>query len=59
MADAVEEMSHYIESDFLVINDDFEKALADLQSIITCQRLATDRQRRLLPELLDATLSFP
>ena len=57
MAEAVEEMSHYIESDFLVVNDDFEEALAQLQAIVTCQRLATDRQRKLLTPLLDDLLS--
>jgi guanylate kinase len=57
MAEAVEEMSHYVESDFLVVNDDFEQALAQLQAIVTCQRLATDRQRQRLTDLLDDLLS--
>lgn len=33
MAKALDEMSHYGEFDHLVVNDDFEAALADLQSI--------------------------
>ncbi|MFV8818862.1 guanylate kinase [Haliea sp. E17] len=45
MAKAVEEMSHYVESDFLVVNDDFDHALAGLQSIIQCQRLKTSKQQ--------------
>jgi len=45
MAKAVEEMSHYVESDFLVVNDDFDRALGDLRAIVTCHRLATDKQR--------------
>ena len=57
MADAVEEMSHYIESDFLVINDDFAQALAELQAIVSCQRLTTDRQRQTQQQLLDELLS--
>ena len=40
MAEAVEEMSHYVESDFVVVNSDFEQALAELRSSIICQRLA-------------------
>lgn len=57
MAEAVEEMSHYVESDYLVVNDDFELALAQLQAIVTSQRLATDRQRQRLTDLLDDLLS--
>ena len=57
MAEAVEEMSHYVESDYLVVNDDFELALAQLQAIVTSQRLATDRQRQRLADLLDDLLS--
>lgn len=57
MAEAVEEMSHYIESDFLVVNDDFDQALAQLQSIIGCHRLATDQQRATLDDLLTTLFS--
>jgi len=39
MRDAVAEMSHYDEFDYLVINDDFDTALADLQAIIAARRL--------------------
>ena len=56
MAEAVEEMSHYLESDFLLVNDDFDQALAELQSIITSQRLTTEHQRQVLGELLDDLL---
>ncbi len=56
MAQAVEEMSHYIESDFLVVNNDFEQALAELRAIITSQRLRTPRQSAVLSELLNELL---
>lgn len=52
MAEAVEEMSHYVESDYLVVNDDFDQALAQLESIVSCHRLATDQQRATLADLL-------
>jgi guanylate kinase len=39
MADARSELSHYAEYDFLVINDDFETALADLRAIVAAARL--------------------
>ncbi|MEE8482696.1 MAG: guanylate kinase, partial [Acidiferrobacterales bacterium] len=35
MRDAVSEMSHYHEFDFVVVNDDFDAALADLRSIMS------------------------
>jgi guanylate kinase len=56
MAEAVEEMSHYLESDFLVVNDHFDQALAELQAIITSQRLTTVHQQQVLGELLDDLL---
>lgn len=52
MAQAVEEMSHYIQSDFLVVNNDFEQALAELEAIVVCQRLQTARQQEVLTGLL-------
>ncbi|WP_092520243.1 guanylate kinase [Xenorhabdus japonica] len=44
MAQAVAEMEHYNEYDYVIINDDFGTALADLQSIIRSERLRLDRQ---------------
>lgn len=34
MRDAVSEMSHYTEFDYVVVNDDFDAALADLRAIL-------------------------
>ena len=55
-AEAVEEMSHYVESDFLVVNSDFGQALQELQAIVSCQRLRLDRQQQVLAPLLDELL---
>ena len=56
LRDAVSDMSHHNEFEFIVINDDFERALLDLRSVITAQRLRLSasqrRLARLLPELL-------
>lgn len=41
---AVEEMQHYVEADFLVINDEFEEALGQLKAIVSAQRLRIERQ---------------
>jgi len=57
LQDAVGDMSHWNEFDYVVINDHFEKALADLVSIVEegqGERLEPDRPevRQLLAELL-------
>ena len=57
MAEAVEEMSHYVEGDYLVVNQDFDEALAQFQAIVTCQRLRTSRQQEELGPLLQDLLS--
>ena len=56
MRDAVAEMSHFREFDFLVINDDFEVALADLRSIIRSRRLRQEHQSMLQRELIASLL---
>ncbi|WP_435275533.1 guanylate kinase [Psychrobium sp. nBUS_13] len=44
MQQAVSEMSHYDEYDYLIINDDFEQALVDFSAIIKGNRLARAQQ---------------
>ncbi|MCT7941255.1 guanylate kinase [Shewanella holmiensis] len=44
MAQAVSEMSHYTQYDFVIVNDDFDTALVDLQAIIRSQRLTCASQ---------------
>jgi guanylate kinase len=53
---AVAEMSHYVESDFLVVNKDFDQALDELQCIVASQRLRTARQQEILPSMLQKLL---
>lgn len=57
MADAKAQMSHYDEFDYLIINDDFERALADMLTIFQADRLRRHRQavlhQALIAELLD------
>lgn len=57
MSEAVSEISHYHENDFLVINDDFDHALADLRAIIRSQRCVVANQIRDNKALLDDLLS--
>jgi len=54
---AVEEMSHYVESDYLVVNEDFAQALQELQAIIVSQRLLTPRRQDELGNLLQDLLN--
>ena len=46
MRDAVREMSHYDEYDYLVVNDDFDGALAALTAIVGASRLRREVQRQ-------------
>ena len=39
LAAAVEELSHYREADYLIVNDNFTEALAELKSIVEARRL--------------------
>ncbi|WP_324732414.1 guanylate kinase [Pseudomonas paeninsulae] len=56
MREAVSEMSHYVEYDYLLINDDFAHALSDLKAIFRANQLLQSpqqqRHRGLLSELL-------
>jgi len=44
MAKARDEISHWAEFDYLVVNDDFEAALAELRAIVTAQRCLRARR---------------
>jgi guanylate kinase len=57
LSDAKTEISHYAEFDYLVVNDDFEQALAELKSIIMANRLLQSRQQLQLTHLLTALLA--
>ena len=57
MAEAIAEMSHYAESDYLLVNDVFELALGEMQAIISSHRLHTDKQVQSQAALLKDLLS--
>lgn len=46
MRDAIREMSHYGEYHFLIFNDDFEQAVAELQALFVAQRLRREAQEQ-------------
>ena len=56
MQAARDELAHYDEADFIVLNDDFEIALKDLQSIIRAQRLSQQVQSRELTSVIEDLL---
>lgn len=61
LAAARDEIEHYAQADYLVINDDFEQALADIERIICnnleASDLLTSLQARAHEGLLDQLLS--
>jgi guanylate kinase len=57
MAEAISEMSHYPEADYLVINDSFGVALEDLLAILRSNRLEIDKQCNKNSDLLQQLLS--
>lgn len=57
LQEAVSEMQHYAEFDYLVINDVFEQALQELQSIVLSQRLQVAQQSQRHADLLQQLLA--
>lgn len=57
MADAISEISHYKEYDYLIINDEFEEALGQLRSILNANRLQTSRQEATQHALISSLLA--
>ncbi|MCL1075743.1 guanylate kinase [Shewanella dokdonensis] len=57
MEKAVSEMSHYNEYDFIIVNDQFEQALADLRAIIRSQRLTQASQINAHSDMLKGLLA--
>jgi len=57
MADAISEISHHAEYDYLVVNDSFDIALNDLTSIIEAARLRVGAQVARYEHLISGLLS--
>jgi len=57
MRDAVSEMSHYGEYDYLIINDVFEQARDELATVLRARRLSLPVQRRRHAQLLAGLLA--
>lgn len=57
MRDAVTEMRHHNEFDYILVNDVFERALAELKSIIIANRFTRERQLQKLQGLIAQLLT--
>jgi len=53
MASAREEISHVLEFEYIIVNERFDVALADLQAVVRAARLSRDRWANRLSRLLD------
>ncbi|MCC2617544.1 guanylate kinase [Aestuariibacter halophilus] len=56
MEKAVAEISHYHEFDYVIVNDDFDAALAELDAIVISRRLRKEKQVVRHQALFDALL---
>lgn len=56
MRDAVTEISHFDEYNYLIVNDDFNEALTELKSIIIAFRMQKTRRKLELAELINGLL---
>jgi len=57
MARANDEISHWAEYEYVIINDDFSKSLSQLEAILEAERLKRERQIG-LPDFI-RKLRFP
>ena len=59
MRDAVNEMSHYPEYDFLVLNDRFDQALNELRCVVNAWGIRMEARAQRLEGVLQALLADP
>jgi guanylate kinase len=53
MASAREEISHVLEFEYIIVNEQFDVALADLKAVVRASRLSRERRRNRLSRVLD------
>jgi guanylate kinase len=53
MASAREEISHVLEFEYIIVNEQFDVALADLAAVVRAARLSRDRRANRLSRLLE------
>ena len=53
MASAREEISHVLEFEYIIVNEQFDAAVADLQAVVRAARLSRERRAARLARLID------
>ena len=53
MNKAMDEISHYDEYDYVIVNDDFEESVLNMRSIILANRSKLDKKKEEISELFD------
>ena len=56
IAEAVSDMQHFSNYDYLIINDDFEQAVTELCSIVIAKRVEVSRQTQQRSALMSSLL---
>lgn len=56
LRDSTSDMRHWAEFDYVIINDDFERALAEIRDVVHLRGEASRSDRETLPEILDLLL---
>ena len=59
LAESVSEMSHWREFDYVIVNQDFDRALAEFEAIFDGRGEASRQDRPGLPELVNQLLKSP
>lgn len=57
MAEAKNEISHYVETQYLIVNDDFDVALGDFKAVVRSERAKLDKQAAKHQALITSLLS--
>lgn len=57
MAEARNEISHYVEADYIIVNDVFEQALVEFRAIVLAQRQTLEKQQQKHQLLFQSLLS--
>ena len=57
LRDAVSDMSHFDEFDYVIVNDDFDRAVSDLRRIVSGQGVDLVRDRPALAPLVQDLLA--
>jgi guanylate kinase len=57
LAAAREEISHYGESDYLIVNEDFEQALSEMETVVRAQHLRREHRQHRFVDLIRQLLA--